>query len=322
MIAMPRELMLLRHGKSDWSAGETDFRRPLKNRGKRGAQRMGVWIWQQDLRPDTIVSSPAERARATAHKVCKTMGFTQRRVKQDQRIYEASVGDLRRVLAEWAGERVMLVGHNPGFEDLLRYLCAETPTPFDGKLLPTATLARIELPDDWGNVTEGCGRLIQIKRPHDLPRKFPFPAPLGPEERDRPAYYYTQSAVIPWRRNEGELQVLIISSSKVNHWVVPKGCGEPELSLQESAAQEAREEAGIEGSVGEQSIGGYATEKWNAAVTVTVYPMEVTWELPDEKWEESHRERRWVDVETAAQRVKQPELRPMIRALPARLGLG
>jgi len=71
---MSRELLLLRHGKSDWNSGVTDFRRPLKDRGKRGAQRMGTWLWQQDLRPDLILSSPAERALTTAHKCCKSMG--------------------------------------------------------------------------------------------------------------------------------------------------------------------------------------------------------------------------------------------------------
>ena len=56
------ELLLLRHGKSDWSAGTDDLHRPLKNRGKRGAQRIGTWMWQQDLVPDHIISSPATRA--------------------------------------------------------------------------------------------------------------------------------------------------------------------------------------------------------------------------------------------------------------------
>ena len=63
---MSRELMLLRHGKSDWTEQLDDFDRPLKDRGKRGAQRMGVWLIQQELLPDHVVSSPAERAIVTA----------------------------------------------------------------------------------------------------------------------------------------------------------------------------------------------------------------------------------------------------------------
>ncbi|MES9976090.1 MAG: histidine phosphatase family protein, partial [Candidatus Thiodiazotropha sp.] len=68
---MTRELMLLRHGKSDWSQQLEDFKRPLKDRGKRGAQRMGVWLLQQQLQPDYVISSPAERAIVTAQKTVK-----------------------------------------------------------------------------------------------------------------------------------------------------------------------------------------------------------------------------------------------------------
>ena len=54
---MPRELLLLRHGKSDWKVDVDDYHRPLKNRGKRGAQRIGVWLSQHGLIPDLILSS-------------------------------------------------------------------------------------------------------------------------------------------------------------------------------------------------------------------------------------------------------------------------
>lgn len=59
---MKYELLLLRHGKSDWSTGDDDFHRPLKDRGKHAAQRIGVWLAQQKRIPDIIISSPAERA--------------------------------------------------------------------------------------------------------------------------------------------------------------------------------------------------------------------------------------------------------------------
>ncbi|HBJ28222.1 histidine phosphatase family protein, partial [Cobetia sp.] len=72
---MRRELLLMRHGKSDWSVAADDFHRPLKERGKRGAQRMGAWLAQEALVPDAILSSPALRARATAEKCVKSMGL-------------------------------------------------------------------------------------------------------------------------------------------------------------------------------------------------------------------------------------------------------
>lgn len=68
------DLLRLKHGKSDWNVPVDDFLRPLKERGKRGAQRIGAWLGEQSLVPDYILSSPAERACTTAEKCIKAMG--------------------------------------------------------------------------------------------------------------------------------------------------------------------------------------------------------------------------------------------------------
>ena len=68
---MSRELLILRHGKSYKTADTDDFHRPIKDRGKRGAQRVGTWLMKRDLMPDHVVSSPAVRALETARKACK-----------------------------------------------------------------------------------------------------------------------------------------------------------------------------------------------------------------------------------------------------------
>lgn len=322
---MPRELLLLRHGKSDWDTDTDDFHRPLKDRGKRGAQRIGVWLLQQNLIPDLVIASPAERALVTAEKCCKVMGIGSKDVRQDKRIYLAEPGRLMEVLADCPPEaqRVMLVGHNPGLELLLRYL-VDRPleTPPDGKLLPTATLAQLRIPDTWQSLDQGQARVLQLLRASSLPKKFPFPAPDGKEGRDRPAYYYTQSSVIPYRINENGLELLIVRSSQNKHWVVPKGIADPGLSLEESARKEAWEEAGVEGQVIDEPIGSYSYPKWGATCTVTVYPMEVSHQLPKEEWEEHHRGREWVSAGKAAKMLKQAELGPMVLALEGRLNKG
>ncbi|MES9821459.1 MAG: histidine phosphatase family protein [Candidatus Thiodiazotropha sp.] len=315
---MTRELMLLRHGKSDWSQQLEDFKRPLKDRGKRGAQRMGVWLLQQQLQPDYVISSPAERAIVTAQKTVKAMGGDADAIVQDRRIYAANVGELLRVLSDVPpdSKRVMLVGHNPGLEMLTEYLHGERiPLPSDGKLIPTATLAHIEMPDDWIDLKAGDGELLSIVRPSSLDKKFPFPDEHGTEMRDRPAYYYKQSSVIPYRIEGGEVEILVVMSSKRKHWVLPKGISEPALSQQNSAAKEALEEAGVEGEVAEEPIGAYSYEKWGAECTVSVYPMQVTRELSEDEWEEHHRGREWLAPKQAMKRVKQAELKPMIQAL-------
>lgn len=319
-----RELLILRHGKSDWGSGVEDFHRPLKNRGKRAAQRMGVWLWQQELRPDLVISSPAERAINTAHKCCKSMDVPVSSIARDERIYAASLQALLAVLADVPEEyrRVMLVGHNPGLEELLMYL-ADNAEEFaaDGKLLPTATLAHLTMPKQWDGLAPGCATLNVVRRPRELPEGFPWPAPRGEEVRERPAYYYTQSAVIPYRiRDNGEAEFLVVGSSGKKHWVVPKGIKEPELSPQDSAAREAWEEAGVRGEVAAELLGHYDAVKWGAHCSVDVFAMCVDEVLDDDSWEESHRKRRWLSAEEAARDLKQPELRSILLELAERVG--
>ena len=320
---MARELLILRHGKSDWNADAGDFDRPLKNRGKRGAQRMGVWLWRQGLRPDLVISSPAERAITTAHKCCKSMGMMASDVVADERVYMASLEQLLEVLkdAPADAERIMLVGHNPGLEELLEYLVADAiPLPDDGKLLPTATLAHLAMPDDWQAPVSASAVLGNIVRSRELPKKFPCPAPDGEDLRERPAYYYTQSAVIPYRVNDdGQAAFLVIGSSKKNHWVVPKGIKDPGMTPQQSAAKEAWEEAGIRGEVSDELLGHYKVEKWGAECSIDVYAMRVSEMVDEETWEENHRQRHWLPAKKAAASLKQPELGGMLLDLAARL---
>ena len=319
---MTIELLLLRHGKSDWETQSDDFSRPLKDRGKRAAQRIGVWLAQHELEPDYIISSPAERALVSAQKCCKAMGLGAQRIHPEPRAYAANTDMLLAVLADCPrqAKRVMLVAHNPALEELLSLLSADViQRPEDGKLLPTATLARLKVNENWNRLKPGCATVEAIIRPRELPKKFPFPSPHGNESRDRPAYYYTQSSVIPWRIKNGEVEILVILSSKKKHWVVPKGIWEPGLTARESAAKEALEEAGIEGLVADSAIGTYVYPKWGASCTVEVYPMEVSRVLPDEEWQEAHRGREWVSLKQAANRLKQDKLKPMLWQLAAML---
>ena len=277
---------------------------------------------KKGLVPDLVITSPAERALVTAEKCCKAMGMSASDIEQDQRIYHAAPEQLLAVLANCPAEaqRVMLVGHNPGFEQLLLHLADPSPEiPEDGKLMPTAALAHLGMPDDWHGLAPGAASLVQLVRASSLPKKFPFPSPDGEEERDRPAYYYTQSSVIPYRTGENGLEILIVRSSQDKHWVIPKGIAEPGLSLQESARIEAWEEAGVEGQVSDDAIGSYSYPKWGATCVVTVFPMQVSRELPADAWEERHRGREWVSAGRAREMVRQTELSPMILALEKQL---
>ena len=168
-----RELYILRHAKSDWdSTAESDFERPLAKRGEKDAPAVGKWMHKQKLKADYIISSPARRAKQTIHAVSKELGVSKQDIHFNEKIYMAGVETLLQILAECPKntKKILLVGHNPGLDDLLQYLVAKQQLPFtqSGKLLTTATLARVGLTDDWSHLQRHCGDLISLTRPGDI----------------------------------------------------------------------------------------------------------------------------------------------------------
>ena len=166
-----RELLILRHAKSAWDTdAPADFDRPLALRGLRASKRMGRYIADTGLVPDAIVSSTATRAVQTVLGVAQAARFTLQSVRFESAIYEADLSTLLDVLGTCSPDvhRTMIVGHNPGLEFLLDHLAGGVPVPGDGKLLPTAALARLDLPGDWRQLTRGQGRLLGLTRVRDL----------------------------------------------------------------------------------------------------------------------------------------------------------
>lgn len=167
-----RHLVILRHAKSSWkSDAESDFDRPLAKRGKQDATKAGLWLKQQKLIPDLILSSPAQRARRTLLKVCRELPFDADEIRWTPEIYDASLNDLLKVLKACPDEAktVLMVGHNPGLEYLLEYLCREPlPLAEDGKLLTTGSIAHLEIPAKWSATTKSVARLLAITRPTEM----------------------------------------------------------------------------------------------------------------------------------------------------------
>ena len=322
---MKRKLLLiLRHGKSDWSTGLEDFHRPLVGRGRKGARKMGAWLRHLDLVPDVVISSPAARAKATAEAACKAMAFSPEGIVWDERIYEAPGTQLLAALADAPAKakRVLLVGHNPGLEELIHLLVGDPPTiPADGKLMPTAALARLEIAGEWRDIGPSCGHLLSVTRPGQIADdqstwvKSPYRSALGPI----PEHFFTQSAVIPYRRADTGLEFLLVESRSGKRWVIPKGVKEPDLGPAESATKEAFEEAGVRGTVDPEPLGSYTYGKWGGTCTVTVFGMEVSECLPEGEWAESHRKRRWLAPGEAASRLDESGLRKLVGELASRL---
>ena len=168
---MSRSLILLRHGKSDWDTDVDDFNRPLKKRGINASIQAGKWLRENKLVPDFVISSSARRAMQTAELCCAAMGIKKKNIYRQKHIYLATPEELLLSLEDCPkqAKRVMLVGHNPGLEELLYFLVNNQLTiPEDGKLMPTATLAVLDMPDSWRKLKNGTGTLKFLTRPRDI----------------------------------------------------------------------------------------------------------------------------------------------------------
>jgi len=169
---MSRELIIVRHAKSAWDTdAPSDFDRPLAKRGRKAAPRVGRWLYSQHLVPDYVVSSPAERARQTVLGICEQLDIDADQPNWDSRIYGGSTTTLVDVLRDCPHDarRVLIAGHNPGLEFLLLHLCdRDVPTSDDGKLLPTAAVAHLEIVPEWRNLGRGSARLLSITRARSL----------------------------------------------------------------------------------------------------------------------------------------------------------
>ncbi len=161
-----KSLLILRHAKSSWKVLDlADHDRPLNERGKRDAPRMGHLLRDENLVPSLVLSSTAKRARKTAAKVAQACGY-EGHIQLDDRLYHADCQAWLEVLREVPEEndRVLGVGHNPDLEELLELLtgCSEA--------MPTAALAHVALPiASWQQLPdEPEGKLVHLWRPRDL----------------------------------------------------------------------------------------------------------------------------------------------------------
>jgi len=138
---------------------------------------------------------------------------------------------------------------------------------------------------------------------------------LRPEPDREPK---TQYAALPWRRTQGGVEVLLITSRETKRWVIPKGWPIKKLKPPASAAQEALEEAGVTGETGRKAIGVYHYDKRLRSgrtqhVRVLVFSLEVGEER--DAWpEKDQRERRWTTPAEASELVEEKELKRLLAA--------
>jgi phosphohistidine phosphatase len=148
---MKREIILLRHAHAEGKkSGQTDLDRPLSPRGIVEAEAAGQWLREKSALPARVLCSPALRTRQTLEHALGAVTTI-----YEPKIYEASAGDLIALIDDHAdATRLVLVGHNPGFETLVALLATGQSGDFRG--VPPAGVAWFEID---GAVEPGAGRL-------------------------------------------------------------------------------------------------------------------------------------------------------------------
>lgn len=163
------ELLIMRHAKSDWTTGHTDFHRPLNDRGRRSADRMATWVDENGLCPDRVISSPAVRARTTAMTVVGECCLEDTDVEFDDDLYLADEYTWMQTLVNQTAARVLICGHNPGLDDLVWHLASTAPPlSASGKLMTTAAIAHLRFAVPWSEIGRGTGELVALVRPREL----------------------------------------------------------------------------------------------------------------------------------------------------------
>lgn len=154
------ELVIMRHAKSAWPEGVADDQRPLAARGRRDAPAAGRWLGEHVPGVGLVVCSPAVRARQTCELVVAQLP-TPPEVRHDERIYDASAGELLDVLRDLPDEArsVLLIGHNPGLEELVA-VCTG-----GARVLKTSAIAVLGASAAWSSAGPGWARLDELATP-------------------------------------------------------------------------------------------------------------------------------------------------------------
>ncbi len=166
-----KELLIIRHAKSDWGDSSLDDHdRPLNRRGQADAPRMGRALAERGIEPDVIISSTALRAFTTAKLVAGELGYPEAEIEREGALYLPRPERVLRVIQQIdeAHGVAILFGHNPGFHEVAWEL-TRPGSPETVDQFPTCAVARFRLPIDyWGNAAFREGELVEFLYPKGL----------------------------------------------------------------------------------------------------------------------------------------------------------
>ncbi|WP_017238522.1 SixA phosphatase family protein [Streptomyces sp. SS] len=169
-VDTPRRIVLLRHAKADWN-DEADHERPLADRGRADAPVAGRRLAGTGIPFDLALCSTAVRTRETWKLAVPELPQRPRTVYED-RLYEASLGELIAVLNETSDEvsNLLVIGHNPGMHALADALAGESDADLLPRMnrsgFPTSAFAVLTFNGSWKTVEHGVGRLVDFWTPH------------------------------------------------------------------------------------------------------------------------------------------------------------
>ncbi|MBL0374945.1 histidine phosphatase family protein [Rhizobium sp. KVB221] len=168
-----KRLILFRHAKSAWPEGFDDHDRPLADRGRKAAPVMGAWLAKHKLLPDLVMVSTARRAQETWQRAALAIK-EKLPTKTSPDLYAASDHALLAVVRATAPEvnTLMLVGHNPGMEDLAKRLMTNNDSDAQSRLrekFPTGAIAVLSFKADaWSSLEDKCGSLDRFVTPKTI----------------------------------------------------------------------------------------------------------------------------------------------------------
>jgi len=161
-----KNLLIMRHAKSDWGNNLPDIERPLNKRGKKAVPLMAEYLKSQNKIPDLILSSPAKRAYNTAERVKETLGLNGE-IKVVKDFYFGYISEIINAIRTIDNRysTVLILGHNPVWEDLAAELSSEN----EYLVMPTAAVVSLIFDtENWKNIDRGKGKLEWLVTPKEI----------------------------------------------------------------------------------------------------------------------------------------------------------
>ncbi len=298
---MTIELQVLRHGKAKKANTQE-----LKKSSKLQAQLLGQHLLANNRVPHSVFYDGGNTSYEAVAKCCKVMGYPGNSIQAF-----SGFSCFAKTAASTSANRILIATEQSNLYQLLKIQCEPSVTT----RLSRNTLTRFTVDSANDSLRVSYLSCTEAKQ---LAQTFGYPTPDAAEQRLRPPYYYQQSAAIPFRRGKNGLKVMLVGSSGGHHRGVPKGIIDPGLTAWESAAKEAWEEAGVTGEIEQSPLGRFHYEKWGACCNVEVFALAVERVCESSDWQERHRGRQWLSLNTAKQTVKYKQLIPFLDLLEHR----